>query len=92
MVPTRDFGNDQFAFSSQDNMMKYMSTYVNLDKYYDAGNQFIGEDMMRANLHEHNLYGDKLVYVDMNNPFPPGPHNGTWHSLIRDDYDNWKDS
>lgn len=89
MVPTRDFGNDQFAFSSQENMMKYMSTYVNLDKYYASGNQFIGEDMMRANLHEHNLYGDKLVYVDMNNPFPPGPHNGTWHSLIRDDYDNW---
>lgn len=92
MVPTRDFGNDQFAFSSQENMMKYMSTFVNLDKYYNAGNQFIGEDMMRANLHEHNLYGDKLVYVDMNNPFPPGPHNGTWHSLIRDDYDNWTNS
>ena len=32
------------------------------------------------------------VYVDMNNPFPPGPHNGTWHSLIRDDYDQWTKS
>lgn len=92
MVATRDFGNDQFAFSSKDNMMKYMSTYVNLDKYYNDGHQFIGEDMMRANLHEHNLYGDKLVYVDMNNPFPPGLHNGTWHSLIRDDYDQWTNS
>lgn len=89
MVPQRDFGNDQFAFSSQENMLKYMSTYVNIDKYYNAGNQFIGEDMMRANLHEHGLHGEKLVYVDMNNPFPPGPHNGTWHSLIRDDYDQW---
>ena len=26
MVPERDFGNDQFAFSSQENIMKYMST------------------------------------------------------------------
>ena len=89
MVPERDFGNDQFAFSSQKNMMKYMSTYLNIDKYYNAGNQFIGEDLMRANLHEHGLHGENLVYVNMNNPFPPGAHNGTWHSLIRDDYDKW---
>ncbi len=46
MVPTRDFGNDQFAFSSKDNMMKYMSTYENIDEYYNGGNQFIGEDLM----------------------------------------------
>jgi len=89
MVPERDFGNDQFAFGSQETMIKYMSTFVNGDKYYYAGTQFIGEDLMRANLHEHNLHGENLVYVDMNNPFPPGPHNGTWHSLIRDDVDQW---
>ena len=92
MVPERDFGNDQFAFSSQENMMKYMSTFMNIDIYYDEGNQFIGENMMRANLHEHNLHGENLVYVNMNNPFPPGPHNGTWHSLIREDYDKWAKS
>lgn len=89
MVPERDFGNDQFAFGSQETMMKYMSTYINVDKYYDAGNQFIGEDLMRANLHEHNL---RVTYVDMNNPFPPGNYNGTWHSLIRDDVEQWKNS
>ena len=89
MVPERDFGNDQFAFSSQENMNKYMSTFLNLDKYYNAGTSFIGEDLMKANLHEHELFGPKLQYVNMNNPFPPGPHNGTWHSLIRDDYDQW---
>lgn len=89
MVPERDFGNDQFAFGSLDTMLKYMSTFENMDKYYNAGAQFIGEDMMQANLHEHNLHGENLVYVNMNNPFPPGPHNGTWHSLIRDDYDKW---
>lgn len=89
MVPTRDFGNDQFAFSSQENMLKYMSTFCHLDEYYNAGTTMIGEHMMRANLHKHNLFGDNLLYVNMNNPFPPGPYNGTWHSLIRDDYDNW---
>lgn len=92
MVPERDFGNDQFAFGSQETMLKYMSTFVNINKYYDAGNQFIGENMMSANLHEHNLHGENLVYVDMNNPFPPGNYNGTWHSLIRDDIERWKKS
>jgi len=92
MVPERDFGNDQFAFSSQDNMNKYMTTFEHIDEYYDSGVQFIGEDLMQANLRKHGLVGEKLVYVDMNNPFPPGPHNGTWHSLIRDDYDQWTKS
>jgi hypothetical protein len=92
MVPERDFGNDQFAFGSQDTMMKYMSTWQNMEDYYNAGAQFIGEDMMSANLHHHGLTGDKLVYVNMNNPFPPGPQNGTWHSLIRDDYEQWAKS
>jgi hypothetical protein len=90
MVPERDFGNDQFAFSSFENMLKYMSTFVKMDHYYtDLGAVYIGENLMQANLRENNLIGDKLVYVDMNNPFPPGKHNGTWHSLIRDDYEQW---
>ena len=89
MVPERDFGNDQFAFSSQENMMKYMSTFENIDEYYENGAMFIGENLMQANLHKYGLHGENLVYVNMQNPFPPGPHNGTWHSLIRDDYDNW---
>lgn len=89
MVPTRDFGNDQFAFSSSYNMNQYMATYLYLNHYYDQGVQMIGEEMMKANLHQHGLIGEKLVYVNMNNPFPPGPHNGTWHSLVREDYDQW---
>jgi hypothetical protein len=90
MTPLRDFGNDQFAFGSDSIMTDYMSTYLYLRSYYDAGVQLIGEDMMSANLHRHALVGDNLVYVDMNNPFPPGPYNGTPHSLIRDDMDLWK--
>ena len=89
MVPERDFGNDQFAFSSQENMNKYMTTWDRVDEYYDSGVQFIGEDLMQANIRKFGLIGEKLVYVNMNNPFPPGPHNGTWHSLIRDDYEQW---
>ena len=89
MVPERDFGNDQFAFSSQENMMKYMSTYNYIDEYYDAGTVYIGENMVQANLRKHGLCGENLVYVNMNNPFPPGRYNGTWHSLIRDDMNQW---
>ena len=93
MVPERDFGNDQFAFSSMENMQKYMSSFMNIDHYYDDLNtSFIGENIMQANLREHGLVGEKLVYVNMNNPFPPGLHNGTWHSLIRDDYERWTSS
>jgi hypothetical protein len=90
MVPERDFGNDQFAFSSQENMKKYMSTFERIDEYYDSGATFIGENLMQANLRYHGLCGENLVYVNMNNPFPPGPYNGTWHSLIRDDIEQWK--
>ena len=89
MVPERDFGNDQFAFSSQENMMKYMSTFKYIDEYYNAGAVYIGENMMQANLRKHGLVGEKLMYVNMNNPFPPGKYNGSWHSLIRDDMNQW---
>lgn len=89
MVPERDFGNDQFAFGSKETMVKYMSIFENMDKYYNAGAQYIGEDLMKANLHEHNLHGDNLVYVNMNNPFPAGKYNGGWHSLIREDIEQW---
>jgi hypothetical protein len=90
MTPLRDFGNDQFAFGSNAVMTDYMSTYLHMDHYYNADCAMIGEDMMSANLHRHGLVGERLVYVDMNNPFPPGPYNGTPHSLIRDDMELWK--
>lgn len=90
MVPERDFGNDQFAFGNSDIMNKRMSIYFNMNHYYDQGVAMIGEDMMRAHLRENNLTGEKLIYVNMHNPFPPGQYNGTWHSLIRDDCSEWK--
>lgn len=90
MVITRDFGNDQFAFGSTFVMNKYMSTYWHLEDYYNAGYQMNGEEMLKATLRNNNLIGDSLVYVNMNNPFPPGKYNGTPHSLIRDDMELWK--
>lgn len=90
MTPGRDFGNDQFAFSSSENMNKYSYTFDNIDRFYDAGTTMIGEEMMSANWKLNNLIGDNLVYVDINHPFPPGQHNGTWHSLYREDFDEWQ--
>jgi hypothetical protein len=92
MTPMRDFGNDQFAFASNGIMTDYMSTYLYLRFYYEGGVPMIGEDMMSANLNRHGLTGENLIYVDMKNPFPPGPYNGTPHSLIRDDMELWKNS
>lgn len=90
MSPDRDFGNDQFAFGNSDVMNRRMTIYHNMNHFYDQGVAMIGEDMMQAQLKETGLTGENLVYVNMNNPFPPGKFNGTWHSLIRDDCDEWK--
>jgi len=93
LSPLRDYGNDQFALGSSATINKYSSTFFILDKFYNENKSImIGEDMLRDNFILHNLIGDKLVYVDMNHPFPPGDHNGTWHSLIRDDYGSWTSS
>jgi len=90
MSPDKDFGNDQFAVGSSETLDKYSSTFLYLDKFYfENKSTMIGEDMLRDNLKLHNLTGDKIVYSFMNNLFPPGEHNGTWHSLIRDDYGFW---
>jgi hypothetical protein len=90
MTPNRDFGNDQFAFSSSNNMNKYSKTFINIDKFYDKGTIMIGEEMMSANWKENNLIGENLLYVDINHPFPPGQYNGTPHSLIREDMEEWQ--
>ncbi len=90
MTPQRDFGNDQFAFSSQENMNKYADCFNQIDKFYDNGTIMIGEEMMSANWKEKNLVGENLVYFNPNHPFPPGPHNGTWHSLLREDFESWQ--
>ncbi len=89
MVPSRDFGNDQFAFSSSENMDKYSDTFNRIDEFYDSGTQMMCEDLMSANWKQKGLVGENLVYCDINHPFPPGPYNGTWHSLIRKDFEQW---
>ena len=90
MTPARDFGNDQFAFSSSSNMDKYADAFNHIDEYYDAGAMMVGEEIMSANWKKNNLVGENLFYVDVNHPFPPGPYNGTPHSLIREDMEEWQ--
>lgn len=90
MVSTHDFGNDQFAFGKPDVITQYCSTYMHMDDFYNQGVQMNGEAMMQATIRLYGLTGNRLSYVDMKNPFPPGPYNGTTHSLIRDDYELWK--
>ena len=87
--PNRDFGNDQFAFSSSENMDKYADAYNHIDEFYNSGVQYMMEDFMSANWKRNNLVGENLVYCDVNHPFPPGEYNGTWHSLLREDMEEW---
>ena len=86
----RTFCNDQFAFGSSHVMNKYMSTFLNMDHFYNMGVTMIGEDMLAANLKYHGLIGERMVYCDMKHPFPPGPHNGSQHSLLREDLEHWR--
>lgn len=88
----RDFCNDQFAYGSSRVMDKYCDTYNGIDQFYNAGASMIGESMLQANLKKNGLVGNNMIYVDMKNPFSPGPFNGTRHSLIRDDIAQWKDA
>lgn len=90
--PNRDFCNDQFAFGSSPVMNKYMSTFLNMEHFYNQGVTMIGEDMLSANLKFHGLIGERMIYCDMNHPFPPGPHNGSAHSLIREDLEYWRET
>lgn len=90
MTPERDFGNDQFAFSSSMNMDKYADAYHHIDEFYNSGVRYMMEDFMSANWKRHGLIGENLVYCDINHPFPPGPYNGTWHSLLREDFEEWQ--
>ena len=89
MTPARDFGNDQFAFSSSENMDNYSRCFYHINDFYNDGVQYMCEDFMSANWKLYNLVGENLVYCDINHPFPPGPYNGTWHSLIREDFEEW---
>jgi hypothetical protein len=89
MTPERNFGNDQFAFSSSENMDKYAEVFEHYDEFYNQDIQFMMEDFMSANWKRCGLVGENLVYCDVNHPFPPGEYNGTWHSLLREDMQEW---
>jgi hypothetical protein len=77
--------NDQFAFSDSPTMDIYSNTFWMIDLARSMNFPMSGEDMLSANLQLHGLVQDKMIYIDMNYPFPPGKYNSTAHSLLRDD-------
>lgn len=81
-----DFCSDMFAFGNPKVMDQYHNVFTNLDTFYDIGIPMNGEDMLSANLKTYGLTGENMVYIDMNNPFPPGPYNFNTHAIIRDDF------
>ena len=61
-----------------------------IDEFYDEdGVQMMCEDMMSENWKANDLVGENLIYCNLDHPFPPGQYNGTWHSLIREDFEQW---
>lgn len=87
--PQKIMCNDQFAWGTTEVMDMYSATFPMSDYLYRSGFIYNGEDLLSGNLQVHNLTGENMVYVDMANPFPPGPYNGTTHSLVRDDFKDW---
>lgn len=86
MTDKCDFCSDMFAFGSPKVMDQYHNVFTNLDTFYDIGIPMNGEDMLSANLKTYGLTGENMVYINMNNPFPPGPYNFNTHAIIRDDF------
>lgn len=76
--------NDQFALGDSPSMDLYCNTFWNIDRAASIGAPIIGEDLLSVNLQIAGLVGEKMVYIDMNHPFPPGKYNNTPHSLLRD--------
>tara|TARA_R110000868_G_scaffold124490_12_gene329196 strand:+ start:15741 stop:16472 length:732 start_codon:yes stop_codon:yes gene_type:complete len=83
------FCNDQWSFGNSQATTEYCSTYTLLMNFYKNGVQFNAEDLLSANL--KRIRGNhRIALLDMNHPFPPGPYNGSNHSLVRDDMERWK--
>lgn len=90
MNETRTVGSDAFAFGTSKTVDRYCMTYMFLDFLYDHANvPMNAEEMLAGNLAIQGLTGNNLIYVDMNNPFPPDRFGSMQHSFIRDDYLKW---
>lgn len=90
MSPMSDFCADMFAWGTYPVMKIYSETFSKIPLLTkDPNMTFIGEDLLSRQLINNGLIGSNMVYVDMNNHFPPGKYNGNWHSIIRDDFTDW---
>lgn len=77
--------NDQFAVGDSPTMDLYSNTFWNIDRAATLGAPIIGEDLLSVNLQIAGVIRERMVYIDMNHPFPPGRFNNTPHSLLRDE-------
>lgn len=84
IAPNGIICNDQFAVGDSPTMDLYCNTFWNIDRAAALGAPIIGEDLLSVNLQIAGLINEKMVYIDMNHPFPPGKYNNTPHSLLRD--------
>lgn len=84
------FSNDQWSFASGQATTEYCSTYTHIPYFYAKGTSFIGEDLLGEN-YKRMRGNHRIALMDMNHPFPPGPYNGSPHSLVRDDMELWKE-
>lgn len=85
IAPNGIICNDQFAIGDSPTMDLYSNTFWNIDRAAAIGAPIIGEDLLSVNLQIAGVIKEKMVYIDMNHPFPPGKYNNTPHSLLRDD-------
>lgn len=90
LKPNGIYCNDQFAMGDSCSMDLYGMTFLYLDRAFnDYSCPVSGEDLLSVNLQLNGLVRERMIYIDMNNPFPPGQYNITPHSLIRDDFSKW---
>lgn len=84
------FSNDQWSFANGQATTEYCSTYIHIPYFYSKGISFIGEDLLSEN-YVRMRGNHRIVFIDMNHPFLPGPYNGSPHSLVRSDMGLWKE-
>jgi hypothetical protein len=58
--PVMGWFNDNFSVSSQENFLKMVGTYNNLDKFYQEGADMNGEPMLKAQLNNEGII-DKVM-------------------------------
>ena len=80
--PVMNWYNDNFSISSQENFLKMVDAYSNLDKFYQEGVQMNGETMLKAQLKkeglEEKVRRNKNINVGLVRAVNPLKLQGVW--------------